>query len=418
VVAGLTPETWDVRIIDEAVEPVDLDLEADLVGLTAMTPLAPRAYLLADHFRRRGLPVVLGGMHPTVLPEEAGHHADAVVVGEAEGVWSDVLKDAVRRRFRPIYRSVGRPSLVGLPQPRRDLFRPEAYLATAMVQTSRGCPFSCDFCSVSRFFGRTYRWRPVEDVIREVAGLGQRVALFVDDNILGAPARAKELFQRLIPLKINWIGQSSVNIARNAELLRLAAKSGCKGLFIGLESLTAGNLRQMGKNLVNRVGDYREAIARIQGHGIGVEGAFIFGLDQDDPDVFRRTVDFARRTRLAAAQFGILTPFPGTALRERLERERRITDRDWGRYTISQVTYQPARMSATALKHGCDWAYRAFYSYPSILGRLVPQVSRFRSAWPLFMNLNLHFREIAVRRRGEEGAKRRDPGDGLGLSPA
>lgn len=417
MVAGLTPESWEVRIIDEAVEPLDLDLEADLVGITVMTPLAPRAYQLADHFRRRGTPVVLGGIHPTVLPDEAARHADAVVVGEAEEVWSEVVRDAARRRLRRFYRPARRPDLTGLPLPRRDLFRPGAYLATATVQTSRGCPFACDFCSVTRFFGRTYRWRPVDEIVREVSSLGQGVALFVDDNIFGAPARARELFQRLAPLRIRWIGQSSINIARNLELLKLAAKSGCRGLFIGLESLVPGNLRQMGKSLVNRVGDYREAIIRIQEHGIGVEGAFIFGLDQDDPDIFGRTVDFARRVRLAAAQFGILTPFPGTPLRDRMEREKRITERDWGCYTISQVVYQPARMSAAVLKAGCDWAYRSFYSYPSILGRLLPQITRFRSTLPLFMSLNLHFREITVKNRAGTGLGLPGSPDGLGLNP-
>lgn len=417
MVAGLTPESWEVRIVDEAVEPLDLDLEADLVGITVMTPLAPRAYQLADHFRRRGTPVVLGGIHPTVLPDEAARHADAVVVGEAEEVWAEVVRDAARRRLRRFYRPARRPDLTGLPLPRRDLFRPGAYLATATVQTSRGCPFACDFCSVTRFFGRTYRWRPVDEIVREVSSLGQGVALFVDDNIFGAPARARELFQRLAPLRIRWIGQSSINIARNLELLKLAAKSGCRGLFIGLESLVPGNLRQMGKSLVNRVGDYREAIIRIQEHGIGVEGAFIFGLDQDDPDIFGRTVDFARRVRLAAAQFGILTPFPGTPLRDRMEREKRITERDWGCYTISQVVYQPARMSAAVLKAGCDWAYRSFYSYPSILGRLLPQITRFRSTLPLFMSLNLHFREITVKNRAGTGLGLPGSPDGLGLNP-
>lgn len=417
VVAGLTPDTWGVRILDEAVEPVPLDLEATLVGLTVMTPLAPRAYELADHFRQRGVQVVLGGIHPTVLPQEAARHADAVVIGEAEGVWSQVLKDAARRRLRRVYRSAERPDLADLPLPRRDLFKEGAYLTTATAQTSRGCPFSCDFCSVTRFFGQTYRCRPVEETIREVGNLSEKIVFFVDDNIFGAPARARELFQRLIPLGLTWVGQSSINIARNLELLKLAARSGCRGLFVGLESLLPDNLRQMGKGLLNRVGDYREAVSRIQEHGIGVEGAFIFGFDQDDPGVFGRTVEFARQIRLAAAQFGILTPFPGTPLRERLEREKRITDRDWARYTISNVVYRPVRMSAEALQSGYDWAYRSFYSYPSILGRLLPQAFRFRTALPFFLKLNLHFRDIAVIGRRGRGLGLPGSPDGLGLSP-
>lgn len=415
VVAALTPSDWEVTIVDEAVEPVEFDRPADLIGITAMTPTAPRAYELADAFRQRGRQVVLGGMHPSALPEEAAAHADAVVVGEAEGVWEEVLRDAARRRLRGIYRSVERPALKGLPVPRRDLYRPGAYLCTATVQTSRGCPFSCDFCSVTRFFGRTYRWRPVEEIVSEVKALGQKIVFFVDDNIFGAPARARELFRQLVPLRVNWVGQSSINIARNPDLLRLAARSGCRGLFVGLESLAADNLRQMGKSLLNRVEDYREAIARIQGHGIGVEGAFIFGLDGDDPGVFRRTVRFARRLGLAAAQFGILTPFPGTPLRERLEQEGRIVDNGWSRYTISNVVYRPAGMAPEVLQNGFDWAYRSFYSYASIARRLLPNVFRFGAALPFFFQLNLHFRTIAVLgRRGEA-----PPGQpkGLGLNP-
>jgi len=416
VVAGLTPDDWEVSITDEAVEPVDFDAEADLVGITVMTPLAPRAYEIAARFRDRGVPVVLGGMHPTALPDEAARHADAVVVGEAEGVWERVLRDASRQRLRRLYRSRRHPDLAGLPQPRRDLYRPGAYLTTATVQTSRGCPFACDFCTVTRFFGRTYRCRPVADILEELSGLGRRLVFFVDDNIFGAPARAREFFKSLIPLKLNWVGQSSINIARNPELLALAARSGCRGLFIGLESLVPGNIRDMGKGLLNRVEDYREAITRIQRHGIGVEGAFIFGLDGDDPGVFTRTVAFARRVGLAAAQFGLLTPFPGTPLRERLEREKRVLESDWSRYTISNVVFRPANMTPEALQAGFEWAYRSFYSYASIARRLLPQLFRFRSALPFFFALNLHFREIAVKGR------RRHPlevqgSDGLGLNP-
>ncbi len=417
VVAGLTPrEQWETTIVDEAVEPVDFDAPADLVGITAMTPTAKRAYELAAGFRERGVPVVLGGIHPTALPKEAARHADAVVIGEAEGIWTRVLADARRRRLAPFYRAETRPPLESLPLPRRDLFRPKVYLTTATVQTSRGCPFSCDFCSVTRFFGRSYRCRPVVDLLRELEGLGQKIVLFVDDNIFGAPARAKQLFQSLIPLRLNWVGQSSINIAKNAELLKLAAKSGCRGLFVGLESLLPENLRAAGKSLLNRVADYREAIARIQGHGIGVEGAFIFGFDDDDPGIFERTVEFARKVRLAAAQFGILTPFPGTPLRARLERAERIIDRDWGRYTISNVVFRPLKMTAQALQDGFDWAYRSFYGYPSIVSRLLPQLPNFRTALPFFFTLNMHFREIAI--TGRKGATVRFEGtDGVGLYP-
>jgi radical SAM superfamily enzyme YgiQ (UPF0313 family) len=399
VLAALTPPDWEVRLVDEAVEPIDFEAPADLVGITVMTSVAPRAYEVSARFRERGVPVVLGGIHPTALPEEAAAHADAVVVGEAEGVWPEVLRDAVRGRLRKFYRRRSRPDLAGLPVPRRDLFKPGAYLTTATVETSRGCPFSCDFCSVSRFFGRTYRWRPLRDVLNELSNLGRKLVFFVDDNIFGARARAREFFKSLIPLRLTWVGQSSLNIARDPELLGLAARSGCRGLFIGLESFLARNLQEVGKSLLNRVDDYGEAVSRIQAHGIGILGAFIFGFDGDDPGVFTRTVRLAQRLRLAAAQFGILTPFPGTVLRERLERQKRILHNDWSRYTISNVVFRPAGMSPETLQAGFEWAYRAFYSSGSILRRLVPQTLSFGTSLPLLVSLNLHFRKIAVRER-------------------
>lgn len=390
VLAGLTPPDWDVSIVDESVERINFDQPADLVGVTAMTAVAPRAYQIAAEYRKRGVPVVLGGIHPTALPAEAAANADSVVIGEAEPVWGQVLADALKGKLQRFYTAAQRPLLDGLPLPRRELFRPDRYLTMNTVQTSRGCPFSCSFCSVTRFFGCTYRMRPIADVCREIETLKDRVVLFVDDNIVGNVRRAKDLFRALIPYGLKWMGQSSINIASDLELLGLAAKSGCIGLFIGFESLVADNLASIGKR-INRVEQYREAIARIHAHGIGIEGAFIFGFDEDRPSVFQRTVEFAQRARLAAAQFGILTPFPGTPLREQLEGERRITDRNWAKYTISHVVFRPAAMSAEALQSGFNWAYREFYSYSSIISRLVLGLKR---NLRLFLPINISFRRI------------------------
>jgi len=398
VVAALTPSEHTVRIIDESVEDIDPDLEADLVGITCLTAVAPRAYEIADSFRSRGVPVVLGGMHPSALPEEAAKHADCVVVGEAEGVWEQVLEDIQAGRARKIYRSKERPSLAGLPIPRRDLFDPRKYYTTSTIQTSRGCPYSCSFCSVTRFFGRTYRTRPIADILREIETLKDRIVLFVDDNIVGNPAHARELFRALIPYRLRWIGQSSINIAWDQELLALAAKSGCMGLFIGFESLAAENLKKVGKGLLNRVDSFLKAIKRIHSHGIGIEGAFIFGFDQDDEGVFARTVEFAKKARLAAAQFGILTPFPGTPLFADLESQGRIVDRSWSRYTISNAVFEPLKMSREKLEQGFRWAYREFYSYRSIVRRLIP----FKRHLPFFLTLNISFRRIALQPRYSE----------------
>ncbi len=394
VLAALTPGDWDVEVVDENLEEHEPDAAPDLVGLTAITSVAPRAYRLAAAYRALGVPVVMGGMHASAAPREALQHVDAVVVGEAEGIWKQVLDHCREGKLQGRYQSAERPSLCGLPRPRWDIFPSQRYLTRNLVQTSRGCPNACSFCAVSGFFGRTYRTRPVEEVLAEVSQLKSRLVLFVDDNIAGHQAHARRLFRELASLKVRWMGQSSLKIAEDPELLRLAADSGCAGLFIGFESLGAGNLRQVGKSMINRAEQFLEYIQRIHSHGIGVEGAFIFGLDNDDEGVFRRTVDFARRARLALAQFGIVTPFPGTALHREMEEEGRIVDRDWSHYTISHAVSTPRKMSRQALEEGFAWAYREFYSYRSVVQRLLPGLRR--HPW-LFLQLNMTFRYVIER---------------------
>lgn len=368
MVAAHTPKAHQVEIVDEHVADLPANPEADLIGITVMTSFAPRAYTLADSFREKGIPVVLGGMHPSALPEEALAHADAVVLGEVESVWPGLLADAEKGRLKGIYRAERYPELSTLPFPRRELWRSQDYLLPYTVQTSRGCPFRCSFCAVSKFFGRTYRFRPIPEIIREVKSLPGRVILFVDDNIIGDTRYAKELFRELIPLKKQWISQGSINMAQDEELLRLAAKSGCLGMFIGLESVSNENLEQI-KKKVNMV-NIKEAIAKIRRFGIGIEGAFIFGFDHDQEDVFQKTMDFVEEARLEGAQFGVLTPFPGTDLFREMEAAKRIIERDWSKYTVNRVVFKPQQMSAQRLQEGLDWAWRNFFSYRSIFKRL------------------------------------------------
>ncbi|MGB9859520.1 MAG: B12-binding domain-containing radical SAM protein, partial [Moorellaceae bacterium] len=272
------------------------------------------------------------------------------------------------------------------------------YLVPDTVQTTRGCPFSCSFCTVSRFFGHQFRFRPVEEVVREVQALEGEVIAFVDDNIVGHPGYAKRLFKALAPLKIKWFSQGSLNIARDEELLRLAAESGCIGLFIGFESLSPANLQAIGK-AVNRVEEYSAAIKKIHEHGIAIEGAFIFGFDEDDESIFERTVKFAQDNRLEAAQFGILTPFPGTPLREQLEREGRIINNDWAEYTISKVVFQPKRMSPETLQKGFNWAWQEFYSLSSISRRLGLVKKHAPILWALNLNIRKRFNHFMERLR-------------------
>lgn len=408
VLAALTPGDWDVEVVDENLEEHQPDASPDLVGLTAITSVAPRAYRLAAAYRALGVPVVMGGMHASAAPREALEHVDAVVVGEAEGIWGEVLDRCREGNLQGIFQSAERPSLCGLPQPRWDVFSTRRYLTHNLVQTSRGCPNACSFCAVSGFFGRTYRTRPVEEVLAEVSQLKNRLVLFVDDNIVGHQAHARRLFRELASLKVKWMAQSSLKIAEDRELLRLAADSGCAGLFIGFESLGTENLRQVGKSMVNRAEQFLEYIQRIHSYGIGIEGAFIFGLDNDDEGVFRRTVDFARRARLALAQFGIVTPFPGTPLHREMEAEGRIVDRDWSHYTISHAVSRPLQMSRKALEEGFAWAYRDFYSYRSMVRRLLPGLRR--HPW-LFLQLNLSFRYVIERMLQQRSQERKRWGE-------
>ena len=388
--AALTPEPWEAKIVDENLESVDFSDLPDLAGITIMTPLAKRGYELADGFREKGVPVVLGGIHPTMMKDESKAHADAVVLGEAEEVWAQVLSDLERGHLKDFYKAADFCKLEGLPIPRRDLLNRRGYFFVNTIQTSRGCPYDCDFCSVTSFYGRTYRVRPVEDVIHEIGQTEGGFVFFVDDNIGGYPTYAKTLFRALTPLKIKWFSQASLSIVRDRELLDLAQKSGCKGLFIGFESLSQESLNAMGKS-VNRVEQYRDAVKAIHDHGIGIQGSFIFGTDEDDSSVFSDVLRFVEKIHLEAALFSVLTPFPGTRIQESLMGERRIIHQDWEKYDMNHVVYEPRKMTPEQLQEGFNWAYRRLYGYPSILKRLFPfkrsglfygiQNYGFRSGW-------------------------------------
>ena len=391
MVAALTPPEVEVSLTDENVRPIDFQKAPDLVGITALTATAQRAYDIADVFRARGVKVILGGIHPSFLPEEASQHADSVVIGEAEGVWPNLLEDFRANKLQKVYRQPERPSLVGLPIPRRDLFDEGAYFVSHTLQTTRGCPYSCAFCSVTSFFGRSYRCRPVEEVLREIETLkDRRFIAFIDDNIVGNPRFAKELFRALVPYKIKWVAQASVTIAGDEELLRLAAASGCVDLLIGFESLSPANLASVGKR-TNVVEEYENIIRRVHSHGIAVHGFFIFGLDEDNEDVFKRTVRFAQKMRLETAGFDFLTPYPGTALRESLDKAGRIIARDWSRYGY-EVLFEPKLMSREMLLRGHTWAWREFYSLPSIWKRVGVARRNLAPLWAVNLAYRSHLR--------------------------
>ncbi|WP_427365864.1 B12-binding domain-containing radical SAM protein [Candidatus Caldatribacterium saccharofermentans] len=369
LLAALTPSRHEVRIVDERVEDVDFDGSYDLVGITVMSATAARAYQIADEFRKRGVKVVLGGIHPTALPEEAKEHADSVVIGEAEGLWEKLLEDYERGTLQPFYKRENFPSLAGLPHSRLDLLQGR-YLLKHVFQTTRGCPHACGFCSVSAFMGRKYRHRPVEEVIEEIQQYSSRMIGFLDDNIVGNPAYSRELFRALIPLKRKWVSQGTLRMAEDEELLRLAAQSGCIALFVGFESVNEENLREMHKSF-HRVDQYRKLIDRFHQHGIMVIGSFVFGFDEDDSGVFRRTLRFIEDTKIDFAQFSILTPLPGTEVFHQLRAQGRIFSFDWSKYDFAHVVYQPAKMTPQELQEGYNFVFREFYSLPRIARRLL-----------------------------------------------
>lgn len=372
VLAAHADNRFDVRIIDENIEDIDFSAAADLVGISIMTPTAMRGYEIADTFRRRGTPVVIGGIHAFFMPEEAAPHADAIVLGEAEYSWNSLLDDFLAGRLEKTYRSEKLHSLEGLPRPRLDLLKKGAYTFYNIMETARGCPHRCQYCSVTSFWGNKFRFRPIEEVIEEIRSLPPGDILFIDDNMFGSPNRAKELFEAMIPLKRTWHGQGDLRLSRDRELLDLAVRAGCKWIFVGMETTDRENLKAMGKHNLNRVNEYDAAIAAIQKRGIHIFGSFIFGMDNDDESAFGRMYDFCVNNRLAGANFYILTPLPGTQLFERMESDGRLLHKNWRYYDTNHVVFQPLKMTVKQLFEGYMDFYRKFYSLSSIARRALP----------------------------------------------
>ncbi len=390
--AALTPPDIEVKITDENVEPIDFEEDVDLVGVTGMVMHAPRAYEIAQRFRQRGIPVVMGGPHASSVPLEAKEHVDAVVIGEAENVWEGLIGDYKKGCLKPFYKQDTFCSMERLPFPRLDLLRREAYMTVNCVQTTRGCPHQCDFCHVTHFFGKTYRCRPVEEVIEEVKRLDGEFVVFIDDNIAGNRHYARELFTQLKPLKKKWASQASMTLTREPELLKLAAESGCVSLFIGVESLSSENLKEVNKAF-NRVSQFEEAMKALHDHDIMILAGFIFGLDHDDEGVFERTLRFCERNRIELPTFFILTPLPGTALFQRIEAEGRLLHKDWGQYNGATVVFKPRLMTEETLQRGFNWACKEGYSWNSIFKRVFHPQQRFFTR----VVSNIAYRSIAQR---------------------
>lgn len=393
--AALTPWDVDVVIEDENVEEINFDDAVDLVAISVMTPLAVRGYEIADKFRAMGVKVVIGGFHATWMPQEALMHADSVVLGEAEGAWSGLIDDFKRNELKQMYIVEGHLSLDGLPLPRRDLLKKDGYFFINTIQTTRGCPFNCDFCSVTSFYGKTYRQRPIEEIEREIRTLsgGANFIFFVDDNITGNLGYAKKLFEMLRRYPFKWLSQTSITFAENPELLRLAKESGCYGMFIGFETLTQEGLNRLNKRF-NRADRYAELINRMHDHGIGLQGSFIFGYDWDNRDSFDRVLEFVEKIKMDSVLFTILTPYPGTNVFKRMQEEGRLLTTDWSKYDMAHVVFKPKNMTVEELQEGYLRINREFYSWGSMFKRLLgirrnlmvfgPMNWGFRKAWKDF----------------------------------
>lgn len=378
---------YELRLIDEGIEDVPLDLAADLVAMTVITGTAVRAYQLARHFRARGIPVVLGGPHVTLVPEDAQPHADSIVVGYAEESWPRLLRDFVQAKMLPRYDQSRELSLAGLPPVRRDLMPEKHYITTHVFEATRGCVHACDFCVVPSAWGRQPLQKPVEEVVDDIRRTGARQAIFVDLNIIADRGYAAELFEALLPLRLRWYGLATTLLADDPPLLQLCARSGCRGLLIGLESISHQNLRDARKGF-SPPARYKDIIATFHNHGIAIQAAFVFGMDHDTPEVFLKTARFAVEAKIDLPRFAVLTPFPGTELHQRLESEDRILTRNWELYDGQHVVFQPAHMTPEQLQRGTEAAWRHAYSYGSILTRLRASPSPL----PLYLGANLGYR--------------------------
>lgn len=368
-IAAATPPEWEVVLADELHDEIPFDGEFDLVGITAMTHQAVRAYEIADRFRERGVPVVLGGIHPSVLPQEAGLHADAVVVGEGEPVWAGLLADLLAGRLRPLYRAAIPPgNRLTIPWGRREIFAGRQYLTTQTLQASRGCPYDCPFCITGQFFGTSFRYRDPEDVLAELRTFAGRLTVLLDDNILGDPQRAKPILRGMAGMGLKWGGQANLRFAEDPEAVRLLADSGCIGIFVGIESMSGEHANHPKTGSRHSQADL---IKRIRDTGVVVEASMIFGFDDHDEGVFERTVRFLEDCRPSLPTFHILTPYPGTLLFDRFDREGRLLHKDWRRYDHGQVVFQPKQMSAETLYRGWQQARWEAYRWPKIGERVM-----------------------------------------------
>jgi len=368
ILEGLTPPGIEVKVIEEEIDHIDLEQECNLVGISCLTANAPRAYELCQEFKKRGKTVVLGGVHPTILPDEALQYADCVVVGEAEGVWetliNDFQNDHLKRKYHDPTPDLGKY----IPKDFSKIIKKRLYNLIPLM-TTKGCPYNCDFCCVTNLFGKKIRHIPIENIIRDIQESGAKNFLFLDDNIIGHPKYSKELFKAIKPLKINWVGQASISLlVGDDELLQLAAESGCKMLFLGIESVSVEQLKLIRK-AIKDIEHLESAFKKIKKMGILIHASMVFGFDNDTTEIFDDTVQFLIKNKVNTVSFNVLTPYPGTKTYQDMKKEGRLISTDWRYYDHNTVVFKPKNMTPYELQIGKVEARKKFYSISSVLKR-------------------------------------------------
>lgn len=377
-IAALTPKDDKITIIDEQISPINYNLDVDLVAISVNTSIANRAYEIADNFRKKGIKVVFGGLHPSLMPEESLKHADSIIIGDAEGEWQKLIADFKKGKLKRKYVNKQNKKL-DLPIPRWEIFKKMGYVNTNFVETSRGCSYHCKFCSNSQFYHHKHRTRPIKDIIRDIKNVKsfpKKFIFFVDDNIICDKEYAKRLFKAIKPLNIFWISQATADIGEDEELVRLAAKSGCFGLFLGFESISKANLVDMDKKH-NHIERYKGIVKMLHKYGIGIEAGFIFGFDKDDKSVFKHTFDFLKETNMDSFLAIYLTPIPGTVMYNQFKKQKRLITDDYSKYDFRHIVFKPKNMTPQEVYDGVSWITKQFNSRKLVAKRVLYKLGGF-----------------------------------------
>jgi radical SAM superfamily enzyme YgiQ (UPF0313 family) len=406
VLAALTPPDVEVKLYDDRMEPIAYDEPTDLVGITTETYNARRSYEICAEYRKRGVPVIMGGVHPVLLQEEAAQHADSLFLGDAETVWAEVVEDARRRRLKPVYNGpVGRPQ-PGVPT-RRDLFEGKGYLPLTLVQFSRGCRFNCHFCAVARYFKKQQYYRDIPEVIAEIESQPRKLVFFVDDNINSYPELSIQLFRAIKPLKIHWVSQSTIDMAENKELMDAMLESGCLGHVVGFESIDPRNLKRMRKaSNLPRWERYARQLKVMREYGLQTWASFVLGYDFETPDSVRDTADFALENKFTFAAFNILMPYPDTPMYKQLAAENRLLyDGKWWLhpdYRFNSAAFVPRSCSPQELTQACWEARSRFNSFWSLIYRALDFKTNLRNPvrFATYLQFNPIFRKEVFKKQG------------------